>query len=248
MTRESYVLCEGYHDRAFWRGWLLHLGCTDPGIRSDGRGGRRDIRDPWGVSVTKGQHAYLSASDEFLRVVPCGGRDNILRAVRVRLRQRTSKALAHVVINVDGADAFSAEAIGALVAEFDPDAKKLGDYQYLLDHGLTRLSVVLWQAPDKHADGLPGEQTLERLVSAAILAAYPERGPAVQAWLNSRPEPPPKASVKDYSWSYMAGWYSERGCENFFSALWEDDPAIARELASRLEQSGAMRIANMLSE
>ena len=246
MSCESYVLCEGYHDRAFWGGWLGRLGCTDPGLRADGRGGRRVVCDPWGVNVTKGHHAYLSASDQFLRVVPCGGRANIVRAVRNRLQQRTSKALTHLLINVDGADAISAEALGGLVAEFDPDAEKTGDYEYLLDQGATRVSVVCWQAPDAQTDGLPGEQTLERLVTAAIVAAYPSRGPTVKAWLDSRPEPP-KPSVKDYSWSHMAGWYSDRGCENFFAALWED-PAIVEQLESRLEQSGALRITKLLSQ
>lgn len=27
---ESVIYCEGYHDRAFWMGWLGHLGCVDP--------------------------------------------------------------------------------------------------------------------------------------------------------------------------------------------------------------------------
>ncbi len=25
MTSQHVVLCEGYDDRAFWAGWLLHL-------------------------------------------------------------------------------------------------------------------------------------------------------------------------------------------------------------------------------
>lgn len=29
---ESCIVCEGYHDRAFWAGLLLHLGCIDPGL------------------------------------------------------------------------------------------------------------------------------------------------------------------------------------------------------------------------
>lgn len=27
---QSIVLCEGFEDRSFWRGWLLHFGCIDP--------------------------------------------------------------------------------------------------------------------------------------------------------------------------------------------------------------------------
>ena len=30
---ESWILCEGYHDRGFWAGWLTYLGCSDVGFR-----------------------------------------------------------------------------------------------------------------------------------------------------------------------------------------------------------------------
>jgi hypothetical protein len=36
---ERYVLCEGYDDRAFWKQWLLHLGCREArdAVRGEGR-------------------------------------------------------------------------------------------------------------------------------------------------------------------------------------------------------------------
>jgi hypothetical protein len=43
---ESAVLCEGYYDRAFWAGLLVHLGCVDPG---QGPHGRRPVFDPMAV-------------------------------------------------------------------------------------------------------------------------------------------------------------------------------------------------------
>jgi hypothetical protein len=48
---ENRILCEGYHDRAFWAGWLLRLGCVDPGAGSEAR---LVIYDPWNTPVTKG--------------------------------------------------------------------------------------------------------------------------------------------------------------------------------------------------
>ena len=39
---ESVVLCEGYHDRAFWAALLEHLGCADPG-RNPGKRGRKNV-------------------------------------------------------------------------------------------------------------------------------------------------------------------------------------------------------------
>ena len=49
---EAVVLCEGFHDRAFWAGWLLRLGCTDPGLLPDGT--RRLVLDPWNKIVADG--------------------------------------------------------------------------------------------------------------------------------------------------------------------------------------------------
>jgi len=65
---ESVILCEGYHDRAFWAGWLLYLGCTDPGLPPVGRTTRTPIDDPWGDRVIGGQFAYLSNTQQFIRV------------------------------------------------------------------------------------------------------------------------------------------------------------------------------------
>jgi hypothetical protein len=43
---ESVIYCEGYHDRAFWMGWLGHLGCSDPGLPPPGKTNRLPISDP----------------------------------------------------------------------------------------------------------------------------------------------------------------------------------------------------------
>ena len=43
LRRESVIACEGYDDRAFWKGWLCRLGCTDIYESS----GRRPVIDPW---------------------------------------------------------------------------------------------------------------------------------------------------------------------------------------------------------
>jgi hypothetical protein len=84
---ESVVLAEGYHDRAFWAGWLRHLGCSDPGAPRPGSTRRSDIYDPWGDRVVGGQYAYRSATNQFVRVIPCQGKSHLLPAVRNRLIQ-----------------------------------------------------------------------------------------------------------------------------------------------------------------
>lgn len=216
---ESVILCEGYHDRAFWAGWLMHLGCTDPGERSDGTG-RVRVRDPWNALVAGGQFAFYSPKGRFLRVVPCGGKDNIRRTAALRLKARQNKELARLVLCVDAdraADApepesqpWNRSALAAWLKQFGAvEENENGD---LLLDGSTIVSAVCWEAGDPPTVSLPAQQCLERLVCAALVAAYPQRGPAVSIWLDSRPEAP-VAGPKEFAWSHMAGWYAEYGSE-----------------------------------
>jgi len=56
----------------------------------------------------------------------------------------------------------------------------------------------------------------------------------------------PTLTVKEYAWSYMAGWYAGNGCDDFYRCLWDDD-AIVAELKSRLEESGVWPIIEHLT-
>lgn len=91
-TKQHVILCEGFDDRSFWSGWLLHLGCIDPSER-----GKRTVTDAWGRPVKgKGRsptpknygYSYLAkwyaahGADDFLREI---WRDEI---VARQLRQR----------------------------------------------------------------------------------------------------------------------------------------------------------------
>ncbi len=249
---ETVILCEGYHDRAFWKGWLEHLDCTDPGIKA-GKSPRTKVYDPFKDLVAGGQFAYYSRSGHFIRVRPCGGKDFVLRAARLRLRERASKKLTRLVINVDpdteqqpGAEATGLRIhnVQTIVQEFDREATLVDD-EIALDGGSTRVSLIRWGAEDNAATaGVPSQQTLERLVCAALVAAFPSRGTNVQAWLNTRDQPPP--SVKEFTWSFMAGWYADHGCEDFFTNLWRD-PEIRGALESRLRASRAWQIAEALA-
>jgi hypothetical protein len=114
----------------------------------------------------------------------------------------------------------------------------------LLYEGSTLVSVVEWNSDDAAGTGVPAIQTLERLICSAMVAAYPQRAPAVQQWLDSHPEPP-GSSPKEFAWSYMAGWYADCGCEYFCQAVWSD-ARIADELKSRLTRAGTWRVAEDL--
>ncbi len=264
--RESLVLCEGYHDRAFWAGWLLHLGCTDPGAAAAG-GVRGRVPDPWGKPVVRGEYGFHSTSGEFLRVRPCGGKAAVLRELQTRLAEESQRArqdsarihLRRVVLSTDPdtlEDGSSSKTsvrqqdLIPLARRFDENAQQEESGELLLFEGSVCISLVRWEATDGSCAGVPRQQTLERLVCAALVAAYPQRGSAVQAWLDSRPAGPP-AGPKEFAWSHMAGWYADHGCENFFRYLWAvhaGDGHVRQELEKRLRACGAWRIAETLAE
>jgi hypothetical protein len=211
------------------------------------------IYDPWKTPVAGGQYAYLSKSGGFIRVVPCRGRSHVPEAARLRLRERASKPLVRLLINVDpdvpgaGAPAtgLRLQDVLQLARVFDASAAINAAGEIDLDGGSTQVSLVRWEAADPPGPGLPDQQTLERLASAALVGAYPLRAKAVQDWLNARPTAPPP-DPKEHAWSYMAGWYAEHGCEAFYSNLWQDPQAV-RELESRLRASGAWQIAEAVA-
>jgi hypothetical protein len=253
---ESVILCEGYYDRAFWAGWLLHLGCTDPGAPPPGTQRRRDVFDPWNTKVTGGQFAFRSRSGRFLRVVPCHGRQRVLPEARSRLNRRPTRALERLVVNVDAdlsAAGVPTAATGLrsqdveqyLRRHADPAATLNAAGEIVLDGGATVVSLIRWEATDPSTPGLPDEQTLERLACAVLVAAYPSRGPAIHGWLSSRPSPP-SPDPKAWAWSYMAGWYASMGCESFYSQLWQE-PGVLAELETRLRASGAWSVADALA-
>jgi hypothetical protein len=253
-ARESYVLSEGYHDRAFWQGCLLNLGCKDPGVRPNGL--RAKIPDPFGDFVGGGHFAFHSKSGAFIRIVPALGKSRIPDILQMRLRESVIKRLQRLVVNVDADDhadgspavepSLTIEQLEALVRKFDVNATSNADGDIEIYGGETKVSLVRWRLPDPPTPGIPNQQTLERIICAALTAVYPNRGPAVQAWLNSRPDPPP-TNPKEHAWSYLAGWHADTGSyESFCSMLW-DNALIVEQLRPRLEASGAWRIAQALA-
>lgn len=244
------ILCEGYYDRAFWGGWLRYLGCTDPGERPDGRG-RLPVLDPWGDRVVRGQFAYQSPRQGFLRVVPCHGYENVLPAARDRLGERAFHGLEHLVVNVDPDTDATAQEIGPTglrasdllreVRQFDGAAQLESGGYIGVDGGKTKVWLVRWEVQGGQRDGVPSQQTLERVICAALAAAYPNRAAAVHQWLDSRPDRPDR-DPKEHAWSFMAGWYAEKGCEFFFRDFWHDPPVVAH-LKPILQACGAWSVA-----
>ncbi len=92
-------------------------------------------------------------------------------------------------------------------------------------------ATVIWHAAGDFGPGVPAKQTLERLVCGALSLAYRDRGQTVQEWLASTSG---DTSPKSYSWSHMAGWYAEHGCDDFYRLVWREEP-VREELQALLD-------------
>ena len=239
-AEESVILCEGFHDRAFWKGCLKHLGCQD-------LPGRPPFYDPFGKRVTPGHFVFLSTSGAFLRLQSCGGDKAVLGRLEDRLVERTTNTLRRLVVNLD-TDAKDVAglalraaglrtAVESRVAKAAPAWTTNADADLALDGGATLVSTIFWSAADPVSPQLPAKQTLERLVCAALCAAHPGRGATIATWLASRAPMPPE-SPKEHAWSHMAGWYAEAGCDEFYQAVWRDALVVA-ELEARLRANGS---------
>jgi hypothetical protein len=239
-AEESVILCEGFHDRAFWKGCLKYLGCRD-------LPGRRPFFDPFNTPVPPGQFVFASKSGAFIRLLSCGGDKGVLGELEDRLAGRTTNTLRRLVVNLD-TDAKDVAGLAlrtaglrasveSRVAKADPSWTTNADADLALDGGATLVSTIFWSAADPVSPELPAKQTLERLVCAALCAAYPGRGATISTWLGSRAPMPPE-SPKEHAWSHMAGWYAEAGCDEFYQAVWRDALVVA-ELEARLRANGS---------
>jgi hypothetical protein len=247
-VNEAVILCEGYHDRDFWAGWLESLGCPKPTPGS--------VRDTTGQPVSgHGHYGYWTHDRRFIRIVPCHGKTLVLSEARRRVEgRRVEPVLSRLVLCVDpdtpagtptALTGLRSADVARMVHTIEPDAAQnpAGDIE--LDAGATKVSLVRWEVPDDDAPGVPRQQTLERLACSALIAAYPARGPAIAAWLANRPGAD-ATGPKEHAWSHMAGWYADFGCALFYKNLWTD-PKVSRELESRLKACGAWRIAEALT-
>lgn len=171
-----------------------------------------------------------------------------MRSVEAYLEKRADPP-DHLVLNLDsdadsGAPSAVTEVFGSLVRSKGgvAPAAGLGPVQL----GRTGFSAVLWECDDPtEVPGVPSKQTLERLVTSAIRAAFPSRGSAVDRWLRDQPLGP-STGPKAHGYSYLAKWYSEHGSADFFEGVWRD-AAVASELESRLRTGDAWGIVEALA-
>ena len=192
---ESVIFCEGYHDRAFWSGWLKSLGCRVPGNPGS-------VSDPWGRLVQGGQFAFLTAKNQFLRIVPCKGKTNIPDAFKIRLLGRNTHPVRQIVLCVDRDDfadgsggnrSLPPERVLQLATEFDPNwaghfgrrcPGRSGSTDCFCDAMEFDFTSRSWFANPTNA-----RKTHRRW---PILKAHADRGPCVRLGLHRVGRLPPK--------------------------------------------------------
>jgi hypothetical protein len=264
MTTEAVILCEGYHDRDFWAGWLEYLQLQPPD-RIPGTAGAKPVEDPWGKPIPKGQFCYSTSLGQFIRIVPCGGDARVVKEVadgwlnpamqqyQAGARELALRRLLFCVdsdARIDEKGSVGQFGISEFISwlwKYDPNPEPIGNGEVSLFGRATTALLIHWETADKeNIAGIPNQQTLERLVCSAIVAAYPERAKPIQKWLDSRPEAP-VAGPKEFAWSHMAGWYAEFGSNAFYRKLWRDD-RLVEQLRMRLEAIGAWAIVENLAK
>ena len=242
------ILCEGYHDRSFWAGWLETLGLHS--LYDPRKGGQRPV-DPWGKPVADGHFAFKGkAGRPFVRIRPCRGDAKVRDAFRDVLKLRATEFASAIIAALDWdkiAEPASPSAANAarrlenFLRQMEPAAKPSGNNRWELDDG-AHVYLIDWTlAPSALTPqaGVPRKTTLERLVCACLAEAFPLRAQAVEKWLATRPDMQDGDDIdpKGYAWSYLAGWMANSGCDYFFRQAWQS-PAIRQRLERKLTELG----------
>lgn len=250
--RLSTILCEGPHDQAFWVGWLERFSIRSPEPRR-----RKEFESTIkgvGYDSSNREFALQSPHGGFIGVRPVGGNSFLVQNLKSLLRNniqiRPANCLSQVIVNLDPDTVEGGRQTGVrlpdvlrYVQEIDPTAQEQ-DGEILAFDNTCRIQLVRWEVAGETPIGVPQKQTLERLVCTALQRAYPVRASEVAAWLASRSDAPTPAP-KSFAWSYMAGWYEDHGCIDFYKDVWRDS-AVASELELILRHNGSWRVAEAL--
>ena len=249
MEFQRVILCEGFHDRAFWKGMLLHrFRCAE--MRTD----------PIGRSVREGQFGYCTPTGRFVRVVPMRGDTSLLLPEWRRLLQaREQDPCPEVVIlNCDRDCLATATGVGSggfSIADLEREAKQIegasatdtsGYVCMPTSWGRVKLGLLVWECANPVDRLVPDKQSLERIVVAALSQVDRSRATIVREWLDRTPAPAMPWFHKSFAWSHMAGWAAHHGCEFFYERVWQD-AATSSALENQLG-AGAFRLIQDVSQ
>lgn len=230
---QHVVLCEGYDDRAFIAGILEHLGCQS--LRDgDGEG---PATDAWGDRLEKGRFGFRRRDGSYVRLQAVVGIEKLIRSGKTFMQGTVARPLASLtLVRDDDGQAGDPPAdmkswVQALVDE--PVVPIAGETCSFSARGVP-VYVVPWRVTTTtSAVGIPTQQTLERVVCAALAEVDGARADCVEHWLRSSPT---AASLgpKSYSGSYIAKWHAEDRLDAFYGRLMTDAMAGEREALQAL--------------
>lgn len=106
------------------------------------------------------------------------------------------------------------------------------------------MAGIVWCCAGE-GEGIPGKQTLERVVCVALSGAEPGQGASVSRWLADEPHQVGPVH-KAHALSYLAKWYAEFGFEAFYQRIWEDD-ALAAQLESLLGEDAVADVRDLVA-
>jgi hypothetical protein len=225
------ILCEGYDDRAFWKCWLASLGAVDLFTEAGSDRTRLEVylRDS-GVAASDGDYCMRSGSNDFFVVRPCKSQKQLWKTARIALKNEQVTSL---VINCDSD-----------LPDTDPEPmqRRLQQFEQLRSESLgtsIALDLVVWHCDDPPGlPGIPSQQTLERLICAAVAAAMPkEWAAAVEDFLHREPVFGP--THKNFLQAYRAKFFAH-DFDDINQAVWSRVrfPEIAQQLEERLRRNG----------
>lgn len=234
MTSWSVIYCEGFTDRDFISGWL-----------TTSRGWLRPTPKPsvvnpiTGKTVTGGVYGF-EKQGSFVEVHQANGYPRILELIATRLRTIVTEHIPsrHFVVVVDLDDRELNDRLDAISDRVvHAGGSRVADDHWTL--GETVVRAIVMHARSSTSESITRNQCLDRIVTAAVTEAYEARAAAVTTWLAERPD-----GVEDdkaQTWSWMAGWWPDAGCTEFFRRIW-DDPPIRKRLEHYLEETGATAV------
>lgn len=223
------ILCEGYDDRAFWRCWLLSLGAVDLFVEAafDRTKLDENLRRS-GVKSSDGDFCLRAGNGDILLIRPSKGVDKLWGKARVALKDGLVNRL---ILNCDSDQPSDREPLERRKLQLEQLRAEL--------RADIAIDLVVWHCGDPPGlPGVPEQQTLERLICAAIAAAQPEQWKqAVESFLRLDPVFGP--THKNFAHAYWAKFFAH-DFDDLYQAVWSREryPEIAAGLEQRLRSNG----------
>lgn len=220
-----HVLCEGYNDRDFIAEYLE---------RSGWEAKRSTKSSPVFGNIATGRFLFAKAeSGQELLLTQCGGVSKIVPLAVSLLRLRETKPLALLLVD-DEDDEFDTPGVPTgptalrRLIELADTLKEQRPTSCETELFGVRCASVSWRS-DLQSEGLPSQQTLERMVAAAFAERDEDAASGVEKWLKHDP-PPGESGPKAYAHSYFAKWLA-RTNSDFYRAVWREkslEPLLRR--------------------